>query len=273
MDLLFALPTAVIVFTLGASIGSFINVVVYRLPAGMSILWPRSRCPHCLHQLGGQENVPVFGWLWLRGRCRHCKSPISIRYPLVEAATGLLFILIFWLFGFSIQTFGYWAFGSWLLALSLIDLDTMTLPNSLTKSGLILGLVFQMVVGFSQFSWVGATNHLMSGIIGAVLGLWLFDAITIVGSIIFGQAAMGGGDAKLAAMLGAWLGWKYLLLAGFLACAAGAFVGGGAIALRLLNRRQPIPFGPFLAMGGIITIFAGEAILSAYLRFLFPVTS
>jgi leader peptidase (prepilin peptidase)/N-methyltransferase len=273
MDSLIASLAAVIVFTLGASIGSFINVVVYRLPAGVSILWPRSRCPHCLHQLGNQENVPVFGWLWLKGRCRHCKSPISIRYPLVEALTGLLFLLVFWTFNISIQTLGYWVLCSWLLALSLIDLDTMTLPNRLTKSGLIVGLAFQVFVGFLlQASWVGAVNQLMSGIVGAVLGLWLFDAIIVVGSIAFGQAAMGGGDAKLAAMLGAWLGWKYLLLTGFLACALGAFIGGGAIALGWLSRRQPMPFGPFLALGAVITIFIGEGILSAYLHFLFPAT-
>lgn len=274
MDALFTLSTAVIVFALGSSIGSFINVVVYRLPAGMSILWPRSRCPHCLHQLGYQENVPVLGWLWLQGCCRHCKSPISIRYPLVEATTGLLFLLIFQSFELSIPTLGYWIFCGWLLALSLIDLDTMTLPNPLTKSGLIVGLVFQFVIGFlAQLSLVGGINQVMSGITGAVLGLWLFDMIIVVGSIILGQAAMGGGDAKLAAMLGAWLGWKYLLLASFLACGLGAFVGGGAIALGLLSRRQPMPFGPFLAIGGILTIFAGEAILSAYLRFLLPTTA
>ncbi len=274
MDTLIASLTAVIVFALGASIGSFINVVVYRLPAGLSIIWPRSRCPHCLHQLGNQENVPVLGWLWLKGRCRHCKSPISVRYPLVEAATGLLFLLIFWNFELSIiKILGYWTLCSWLLALSLIDLDTMTLPNPLTKSGLVIGLVLQIFVGFFlQAGWVGAINQLMSGIVGAVLGLWIFDAIIVVGSIVFGQAAMGGGDAKLAAMLGAWLGWKYLLLTAFLACALGAFVGGGAIALGLLNRRQPMPFGPFLALGAVVTIFVGEAILSTYLQFVFPPT-
>jgi leader peptidase (prepilin peptidase)/N-methyltransferase len=271
MDSLIASSAAVIVFGLGAAIGSFINVVVYRLPAGLSVVKPRSRCPHCLHTLGNQENVPVLGWLWLRGRCRHCKSPISIRYPLVEAATGILFLLIFWTFDLSLQTLGYWIFISWLLGLSLIDLDTMTLPNPLTKSGLIIGLVFQLFVGFVvQIGWVGAIDQLMIGIIGAVLGIWLFDAIAFVGSIMLGQAAMGGGDAKLAAMLGAWLGWKYLLLTSFLACAVGAFVGGGAIALKLRDRQQPMPFGPFLALAAVITLFAGEAILSTYLRFVFP---
>lgn len=264
---------AVIVFWLGACIGSFINVVVYRLPAGLSVIRPRSRCPYCLHQLGNKENIPVLGWLWLRGRCRHCKNPISIRYPLVEAATGILFLLVFLSFDISIKTLGYWIFGGWLLALSLIDLDTMTLPNPLTKSGLILGLVFQLFVGYYyQPTQVEVIHQLMFGAIGAVLGIWLFDAIFIVGSIIMGQPAMGGGDAKLAAMMGAWLGWKYLLVAGFLACALGAFIGGGAIALKLISRRQPIPFGPFLALGAIITVFAGEPILSAYLRFMFPTT-
>lgn len=271
MDSLIAFLPAVIVFALGSAIGSFINVVVYRLPAGLSVLWPRSRCPHCLHQLGNTENVPVLGWLWLRGRCRHCQSPISIRYPLVEAATGLIFLLVFWNFELSIQTLGYWTLCGWLLALSLIDLDTMTLPNPLTQSGLILGLLFQICVGFlTSATWVGAINQLISGVVGVVLGLWLFDAIIIIGSIAFGQAAMGGGDAKLAAMLGAWLGWKYLLLTGFFACALGAFVGGGAIALGWLSRRQPMPFGPFLALGAVMTLFAGQAILSAYLHFLFP---
>lgn len=273
MERLIALPVAVIVFALGASVGSFINVVVYRLPARLSIVWPPSRCPHCLHKLGKRENVPVLGWLWLRGRCRHCFGSISVRYPVVEAATGLLFLLLFWTFGVSVQTLGYWTFCSWLLALSLIDLDTMTLPNPLTQSGLIAGLVFQLVAGFlSEGNWAGGLNQLMSGLFGAVLGLWLFDAIAVVGSITLGQAAMGGGDAKLAAMLGAWLGWKYLLLAGFLACAVGAGVGSGAIALGLLNRRQPMPFGPFLALGAAIALFGGEAILSAYLRLLFSTT-
>jgi leader peptidase (prepilin peptidase)/N-methyltransferase len=270
MDTLFALPATIIVFALGASIGSFINVVVYRVPAGLSVLYPPSRCPHCLHRLG-KENLPVLGWVLLQGRCKYCKSPISIRYPVVEAVTGLLFLGVFWTFDISVQTLGYWAFASWLLALSLIDLDTMTLPNPLTQSGLILGLVFQLGMGYLvQGTWTGAIHQSMAGVIGAVLGIWLFDAIIIVSSICLGQTAMGGGDAKLAAMMGAWLGWKYLLLSGFLACALGAFVGGGAIALGILHRRQPMPFGPFLALGAVITIFAGEAVLTAYFQFMFP---
>lgn len=260
------MPAAVIIFILGSAIGSFLNVVIYRIPAGLSILWPPSRCPKCSHQLKPSENVPIFGWLWLRGRCSNCKSPISRRYPLVEAATGMLFLLIYWRFGLSGQTLGYWAFFSWLLALSAIDLDTMTLPNPLTQSGLVTGLLFQAATG------TGDVRPLMNGIFGAVLGLWLFETIILLGSVAFGRAAMGGGDAKLAAMMGAWLGWKYLLLAGFLACAIGAFAGGVAMAIGRLKRRQPMPFGPFLALGAAVTALWGEQIISTYLQLFFPVT-
>jgi leader peptidase (prepilin peptidase)/N-methyltransferase len=271
MELLVSGINALIVFMVGASIGSFLNVVIYRLPAGLSLLRPPSRCPKCLRQLKSYDNVPVLGWLWLRGRCRFCRTPISIRYLLVEAATGLLFVLAFWSFQMPLPAVGYWAFFSWLLALSLIDLDTMTLPNPLTQSGLVAGLVFQAIAGWSvSHELSGVASYLMTGIWGAVIGIWVFDMISLLGSLVFGQTAMGGGDAKLAAMMGAWLGWQNLLLAGFLACAIGAFIGGGAIALGFLSRRQPMPFGPFLALGAVLAAFYGNAMLSAYLHLFFP---
>ncbi|ARV61616.1 prepilin peptidase [Nostocales cyanobacterium HT-58-2] len=284
MDILLTVQVSLIVFALGTSVGSFINVVVYRLPAGLSILFPPSRCPHCLNQLKPYDNVPVLGWLWLKGRCRYCKSRISIRYPVVEVVTGFIFLLVFWRFQYSLSTVGYWAFCSWLLALSLIDLDTMTLPNPLTKSGLVLGMIFHMINGFlvngflSEASWVGLAHHLKMAIGGAVLGLWLFDAIAILGSIIFGKTAMGGGDTKLATMMGAWLGWKSLLLASFLACLVGVVIGGGKIILSRHSNRialsqkweHKIPFGPFLASGAVIALFGGEAILFSYLQLFFP---
>lgn len=273
MDLLIFVPASIVVFALGASIGSFINVVVYRLPAGLSILFPPSRCPHCLNQLKPYDNIPVLGWLHLKGRCRFCKSKISVRYPVVEAVTGVMFLLVFWVFKFSLYTIGYWAFCSWLLALSLIDLDTMTLPNPLTQSGLVVGIVFQMIVGFvSPNSTVGLVNYALMAVVGAVLGIWLFDLIAIIGSIAFGKAVMGGGDAKLAAMMGAWLGWKYLLIAGLIACGLGTLVGGSAIVLSRHNWGQKMPFGPFLALAAVITLFAGKAILSNYLRLFFLTT-
>lgn len=268
MDILADLPAFLIVFALGASVGSFLNVIVYRVPAGLSVLRPPSRCPHCHTRLGITENVPVFGWLWLRGRCRHCRAPISSRYPLVEGATGLLFLLIFLTgSGSVVELLGTWALFAWLLALSLIDVDTFTLPNPLTQSGLVVGLCYQGLRGWQAGE---LAQQLMVGILGAVVGLWLFETIAFVGSIAFGQAAMGAGDGKLAALMGAWLGWKLLLVAGFIACVLGAFVGGGAIALGILNRRQPMPFGPFLAIGAGVTALWGETILSTYMTLFFP---
>jgi len=260
------------VFMFGAAIGSFLNVVIYRLPAKLSLLYPPSRCPVCHHQLGKTENVPIVGWLWLRGKCRHCRTPISPRYPMIETVTAVVFVAVYCQFGVSVSTVAYWGLLSWLIALSLIDYDTMTLPNSLTQSGLILGLGYQVVEGWHQGnSWQTAIpQQVMTGIIGAVLGIWLFDIITGVASSVLGQTAMGGGDAKLAAMIGAWLGWKLLLVGCFLACAVGALVGGGAIALGMLSRRDPMPFGPFLALGGAIAVFYGETLISAYVRVFFP---
>ena len=271
MELIFNCLVASIIFVFGSAIGSFLNVVVYRLPAGLSVIHPPSRCPKCFNQLKSYENIPIFGWVWLRGRCKNCHCRISVRYPLVESATGLLFLLIFWQFGPTVQTLGFWAFFSWLLALSLIDCDTMTLPNSLTRSGLVVGLVFQVAKGWWPiFSPIDSVHYLLlDGILGAVVGLWLFDIIGFAGSIAFGQNAMGAGDTKLAALMGAWLGWKYLLLAGFIACVAGALAGGWAIAIGWLDRRQPMPFGPFLAIGAAITALWGEAILSTYWQLFF----
>lgn len=271
MSLLDAVIPSLLVFMLGAATGSFLNVVIYRLPAGLSLLHPPSRCPKCRTRLKPYDNVPVFGWLWLRGRCRYCRAPIAPRYPLIEAFTGGLFLATFWLFGLAWITLAYWMFLSWLVALAFIDIDTLSLPNELTQSGLVLGLLAQALLAYAATGTVvGLVAGLMKGIVGAVLGIWLFDLITVFASVAMGQTAMGGGDAKLAAMIGAWLGWPGLLLSSFLACLTGAVVGAGAIALCLVSRRQAIPFGPFLAVGAGITVFWGDAILQAYLRVFFP---
>lgn len=256
-------------FTFGACIGSFLNVVVYRIPARISLIHPPSRCPHCQHQLGTTENVPVFGWLWLRGRCRWCKAKISSRYPIIETITGLIFVLVYWRFGNSLETIGYCAFLSWLLSLSLIDLDTMTLPASLTKSGLVLGLIFQGIVGWHTGQGQGIANQLMFGIGGAVSGIWLLEIIALLGAIILGQQAMGDADGKLMATIGAWIGWKYVLLSSFIACGLGSIIGGGAIALGIIGKKQPMPFGPFLALGGTLSLFFGDRLINAYVNTFF----
>ncbi|MEM9539853.1 MAG: prepilin peptidase [Cyanobacteria bacterium P01_E01_bin.42] len=271
MEALFNSVVGTFVFVFGAAIGSFLNVVVYRIPTKLSILSPPSRCPYCLTQLGKGENIPILGWLLLKGKCKHCHAPISPRYPLVEAATGVLFLLVFWQFNTTGEIFGYWTFLSWLLALSLIDFDTFTLPNILTQSGLIAGLGFMLLWGWQETGTIsGSLESLTMGMSGAVVGLWLFEAIAFIGSIAYGRTAMGAGDAKLAAMLGTWLGWKLLLVAGFLACGFGAIAGLAGIAAGWLKRDRPMPFGPFLALGAFSAVFWGNTLLSTYLDLLFP---
>jgi leader peptidase (prepilin peptidase) / N-methyltransferase len=254
-----------LVFILGICVGSFLNVVIYRIPEGLSLLNPPSRCPQCQTRLKFYDNVPIFGWLWLKGRCRYCRHPIASRYPLIEAATGILFVATFLAFGWSLKTLGYCLFLSWLLALAMIDLDLMILPNSLTQSGVIAGWVFQGAIAFSQTpTLVSVLKGVMGAFIASVLGLWIFDLIRQVGTWIFRQDAMGGGDPKLAAMIGAWLGWQMMLVSSFLACFIGSVIGIGGIALGLIGRRQAIPFGPYLALGGAIAAFYGVQLLDLY---------
>lgn len=260
IGLLFVLP-------FGCAVGSFLNVVAYRLPAGLSLIHPPSRCPKCLHPLGKTENVPVLGWLWLRGKCRWCHTAISSRYPLVEAFTGLLFGAMFIRYGWQWETAGYWLLGSLLIALTLIDWDTLTLPGSLTKTGVATGLIFHIALGWHRGNLGVAT---VQAIAAAVLGLWLFDSIRLVGSLLLGQEGMGDGDPKLAAMLGAWLGLKLLLVTAFLAFLFGALYGGLQMVLGRLQRRQGFPFGPFLAIGGLFSLFWGESLIRVYLEFVTP---
>jgi leader peptidase (prepilin peptidase) / N-methyltransferase len=264
---------AVTIFFLGASIGSFLNVVIYRLPAGLSLLWPPSRCPKCGHQLGITENVPILGWLMLRGRCRHCHTKISARYPLVETLTAIAFVFTYSQFGLTTQTLGYCLLLAWLIALSLIDLDTMTLPNSLTSSGLVLGLIFQTYWGYQVTqSQVGAVHYLVGSIGGMVLGICLYDTIQVLGSLLLGQSAQGGGDAKLMGLLGAWLGWQNVLLTGAIASGTGSLIIGGAMVLGFWRRDQKFPLGPFLALGGVISLFAGNRLISTYQNVMFSMS-
>jgi leader peptidase (prepilin peptidase)/N-methyltransferase len=254
---------------LGASIGSFLNVVIYRLPAGLSLLFPPSRCPHCRKQLSPKDNIPILGWLLIKGKCRYCRAPVSWRYPLIELTTALLFWLVAVAFGTSqplLISILYCLFLAWLMTLAIIDIDTMTLPNPLTQSCLGLGIVYHLVnaaiAGDSHITW---GNQLIVSITGAVVGIWLLDIMRLCGRIFLQKEAMGAGDAKLAAAMGAWLGWQNLLLAILIAAAIGSVVGLGAMVMGKLGSKQAFPFGPFLALGGGISLFFGSKILTVYL--------
>ena len=263
-NLAIVLPIAAAV--LGACIGSFLNVVAWRLPRQESVVLPPSHCPRCGTQLKWFENVPVVGWMGLRGRCRHCGAPISVRYPLVELLTAGLWVAV------SMATptamgpaaaplaliLAGWVLVSCLLPLVLIDLDHLWLPEPLCRFGLVLGLLFTAGIGWMQSPGV-ARELLGQHLLAAGLGLVGFEAVSALAQKLMGRPALGLGDAKLAALLGAWLGLTGLGVAVALAVFAGAIIGVLGRLSGRLGRNQPLPFGPFLASGGLAVWLGGPA--------------
>ena len=288
MDLLQLLQTTPVVFItlcglLGLLVGSFLNVVIHRLPRMMEQEWreqcasldadpaqapgektgsrynliaPRSACPACGHQIRAIENIPVLSYLVLRGRCAQCKTRISARYPLVEALTGALSAFVAWHFGFGASALTALIFVWALIALTFIDFDTHLLPDSITQPLLWLGLL----VNF------GATfTGLQSAVTGAVAGYLTLWSVYWLFKLTTGKEGMGFGDFKLLAAIGAWLGWQVLPLTILLSSLVGAVVGITLILFAGRGRQIPIPFGPYLAGGGLIALFWGQSITQAYL--------
>ncbi|WP_282874986.1 prepilin peptidase [Pseudomonas peli] len=282
---LYVIATNTILFTaaallLGLLIGSFLNVVVYRLPVMMQREWqaeaksilllpadtstsefnlllPNSQCPHCSHEIRPWENIPVISYLFLRGKCSSCKAPISMRYPLVELACGLLSAFIAWHFGFTWQA-GAMLLLTWgLLAMSLIDVDHQLLPDSLVLPLLWLGLIT------NSFGLFTSLEDALWGAIAGYLSLW---SVYWLFKLVTGKEGMGYGDFKLLAMLGAWGGWQVLPLTILLSSLVGAVLGLIMLRLRNAEACTPIPFGPYLAIAGWIALIWGEQITSSYLQ-------
>lgn len=272
--LLFAAP-ATLAATLaallfGLLIGSFLNVVVYRLPvmaqreldnyiaheAGkdlphpdrFNLMVPRSACPHCGHQITALENIPIVSWLFLRGKCSACKAPISPRYPIVEAVTGLLSAVLVWHFGSGWLGLASLAFAYFLIAMTLIDYDTKTLPDDLTYPLLWLGLLVNLN---------GTIVPLRDAVIGAMAGYMALWAVYWLFKLATGKEGMGYGDFKLLAALGAWMGWTMLPTIVILSSVVGAIVGISLILFARRDRNNPIPFGPYLAAAGMIALLYG----------------
>lgn len=285
LDTLEASPTFLVgfVFVLGLLVGSFLNVVIYRLPRMLEQGWkaearailelpeengehttetvtlskPASTCPHCSHRIRWYENIPVLSWLWLRGKCSACGGRISARYPAIELASALLVA------GCALQ-FGYgpWlavtALATWmLLAMAMIDYDTTLLPDNLTLPLMWLGLLAALA-GMSPLSLEQAVTGAMAGYLSLWSVYWLFKLVT-------GKEGMGYGDFKLLAALGAFLGWQMIPLVLLLSSLVGAIIGVSLIATGVIKRQQGIPFGPYLATAGWISLLWGEKIVSGYL--------
>lgn len=250
---------------LGACVGSFLNVVAWRLPREESVVHPGSHCPRCGTALRWFENVPVLSWLLLRGRCRHCGAPIAARYPLVELLTAGLWVAatLAQPSGLGpepaplLQALAGWLLLSWLIPLTLIDLDRLWLPEGLCRFGLLLGLATTTAIGLSQGVELGRTL-LLHHLLAAAAGLLGFEAVSAGAEKLIGRPALGLGDAKLAALLGAWLGLTGLGLTVVLAVFSGAVVGVAGRLSGRLGRHEPFPFGPFLAAGGAAVWLLGN---------------
>lgn len=239
----------------GALIGSFLNVCIHRLPRHESIVWPASHCPTCSRPIAGYDNIPLLSYLLLRGRCRACQAPISLRYPIIEVANALGYAAIVWYFGLTWAAACYAALFSTLLVVTGTDLSHKIIPNVVTIPGILLGLLAAATI-----LPVGLVNSLLGVLVGGGI-LW---ALAWASPYLFGKEGMGGGDIKLIAMIGAFLGWKPVLLTIMIGSLVGSIVGVSLITAKVIQRDQYIPFGPFLALGAILSLFFHELLLNWY---------
>lgn len=260
-------------FVLGAMVGSFGNVCVHRLPRGLSVVKPRSRCPKCESAIAWYDNIPILSWLVLGARCRKCKEPISWQYPLVEAITGLLFLLIFWRFGIVVATPIYMLLAASLVIATFVDLTDWTIPNEITIPGVFIGIGCSVVGMVYPESGLQVTSPFMA-MGGAALGFAIPYLLDKGALLVLGKRGMGMGDAKLLAMLGAFFGpWSGAVLTIVIGAFVGSVVG---VSLILYNKRHSkeesggtyLPFGPYLALGGVIVMFYGSQIVQRYIEFL-----
>ena len=246
----------ILIFSLGLIVGSFSNVCIYRIPRNESVIYPASHCTKCRTKIKPVDNIPLLSYILLKGRCRNCGSKISIQYPVVEFLTGLIYLIIYLIYGLSIQSLVYIILLSALIIIAFIDLQEQIIPDVISLPGIVVGLILSFIVPYMSF---------INSVLGTLVGGGIILIIAWVGSIIFKKEAMGGGDAKLTAMIGAFLGWRYTIISLFLGFFLGALTGIILIMTKIKKREDAIPFGPFIALGSIITLLCGEKILAWYI--------
>jgi leader peptidase (prepilin peptidase) / N-methyltransferase len=253
-------PQLVLAGVFGLLIGSFLNVVIYRLPRGQSLVTPPSTCPGCGSRIRPIDNIPVLSWLVLGGKCHMCRTPISIQYPMVEAVTGALFLLVAWLTPVGPLLAARLLLVVILVVLFGIDLHHQILPNVITLPGIVIGFLFSFV---APPGWVNS-------LIGAALGAGLLYGIAAGYYAVRREEGLGMGDVKMLAMIGAFLGWKAVLVTLILSSFAGALVGVAIIAFSRGNMRLALPFGTFLSLGAVAAMLAGEPLIAWYSGFFVP---
>lgn len=239
----------------GLAIGSFLNVVIHRLPRRLSLVWPGSACPSCGGRIRWYDNVPVVGWLLLRGRCRECRAPIAIRYPIVEVVTMIVYLAHYWRFGLDPLVWPRLLFASALIALFVIDLEHQLLPNRITLPGIVLGVAFAAVL----------PPGLAASLLGVALGGGVLWAIGEGWSRLRGVEAMGFGDVKMLAMIGAFLGWQMVVVTFVISSIIGGLFASVLLVARQTSWTSALPFGTFLAIGAMVASLWGEALLGWYL--------
>ncbi len=247
-------------FLFGLCLGSFLNVCIYRVPRNLSIVNPPSSCPECGEGIRFYDNIPLLSYIILLGRCRGCKKPIPINYPIVELVIGLLSVALFVRYGLGPQYFLYLAFLASLVTISFIDLAHKIIPDVISLPGILVGLIFALF-RLNTVSWLESVIGILGG------GGFLF-IVAVAFERITGKEGMGGGDVKLLAMIGAWMGWKALPFIVLISSLAGIIIGGGSLLLARRGIRTRIPFGPFLSMGALIYFFFGPAIVYRYYQFM-----
>jgi leader peptidase (prepilin peptidase)/N-methyltransferase len=251
------LVTLIAATALGLCVGSFLNVCIYRLPRGQSVVAPRSRCPKCGRSLGWFENIPVVSWLALRGRCRRCAAPISIQYPIVELVTALVWLAIVWQTPIGWVLASRLVLGTMLIVLFMIDLEHQLLPNIITLPGIVIGFLFSLV----------APPGPLDSLLGILIGGGVLYGIAAAYYVLRKEEGMGMGDVKMLAMIGAFLGWRAVLLTLVLASFAGAVLGIAMMLFQRGNLRYALPFGTFLSLGAMVAMLFGEQLIAWYLAF------
>lgn len=248
-------------FVCGAIVGSFLNVCIWRIPAGQSIVYPPSHCPQCGVRIRSRDNVPLLSYVLLRGRCRACGGAISIRYPVVEALTGVMLVWLLYQFGVSPALAVSGLFVAALIVISFIDLDHQIIPDVISLPGIVVGLLLSIL---------GQGPSVVDSVVGALLGGGLLYGVAVGYHAFTGREGMGGGDIKLLAMVGAFLGWRGVLVTLIVGSFAGSLVGMALIAARRADTRVPIPFGPFLACGALCALAFGDRLIQWYLHIALP---
>lgn len=244
----------------GLLIGSFLNVCIYRIPRNISIVFPSSRCTSCNNEIRAWDNIPLISYFILGGRCRNCKAMISLRYPLMEALNAFLYVVVVWRYGIGWNSVVYAGLCSSLIVITFIDLDFQIIPDRITLAGIPLGLVAGSFLLNDPFMRAELLGYKAS-VIGVFAGGGLFYLVAVLS-----RGGMGGGDIKMMAMVGALMGWKSVLLTTFLGSLAGSLIGVFLMIFKGRGRKTKIPFGPFLALGTLITLFFGQEILLWYLH-------